>query len=603
MIRKLGALALALATLLPVSTRAQTPGGLPPAPPGGEEEPKSEGVAEKAPKEPGQLPTVPVLPPWPNQKRKKYELLELDGYFRVRADWLKNFHLDFHDLGSGTPFPEPLSCLEASTEKGSCSGSVNSANMRLRLEPVVNLSESVSVHAQIDALDNVVLGSTPDGTFHDGTAAPPSIPTGAFSGGQVPPEAGRNSPTDSVLIKRAWAEVELANVAHISFGRMPSHWGLGIWQNSGGHDPVHGTSCFDCDGGDTQDRVYVSRTIPGTALTAALGKNWGSSGVTSTQSDVGRDRYDDQPWELDDADDVADWIFALGRLDGPEQWKERIDQGGLVLNYGAYVVRRKQDLDSGGALLGMAPDAALRKRNAKFWIPDLFVRLGQGKLNLEAEATLHYGTIEDLNDDPGDNEPTLHDQTVLGLGGVARMSYLMAGDELELGLEVGYASGDQWEGGKQGLTNYRQKSFLPETSRMEDPSGDDDTISNFFFDPNYHVDLILFRELLGTVTNATYFKPTLRYNLTDRVIFKAATVVSFANVRVSTPGNGMMYGVELDGDLGYHNDDEGFFAGISYGVLFPLSALDHPDQLYANEQERGDAGTAQTIQMRLLVTF
>ena len=94
------------------------------------------------------------------------------------------------------------------------------------------------------------------------------------------------------------------------------------------------------------------------------------------------------------------------------------------------------------------------------------------------------------------------------------------------------------------------------------------------------------------------------YNLTSRIRFKAAAIMSFANVLVSTPGNGSLWGVELDGDLGYHNDKEGFFGGISYGVLFPLSAMDHPSTLYTTHaEEQGTASTAQTIQMRLVLKF
>jgi hypothetical protein len=69
------------------------------------------------------------------------------------------------------------------------------------------------------------------------------------------------------------------------------------------------------------------------------------------------------------------------------------------------------------------------------------------------------------------------------------------------------------------------------------------------------------------------------------------------------------YGVELDGDFGYHH--EGFFAGIAYGVLFPLSALDHPTDDpsggsgpgFGYGDNDGDAEAAQTIQTRLMLQF
>src|SRR3954470_15613624 len=74
-------------------------------------EKKKEGVAEAAPKTPGLLPSTPALPP-PKGRRKRWKLLEMDGYYRIRTDWFKNFNLGFNDkpgLG-GAPFPRALGC-------------------------------------------------------------------------------------------------------------------------------------------------------------------------------------------------------------------------------------------------------------------------------------------------------------------------------------------------------------------------------------------------------------------------------------------------------------------------------------------------------------
>jgi hypothetical protein len=78
-------------------------------------------------------------------------------------------------------------------------------------------------------------------------------------------------------------------------------------------------------------------------------------------------------------------------------------------------------------------------------------------------------------------------------------------------------------------------------------------------------------------------------------------VVSFANKPVSTPGNGSMYGVEFDTDLGYSN--EGFFAGVAAGVLFPLSAMDQLNVLPDGSSFVVDAGNAWTLQTRLALQF
>lgn len=588
------ALGAALALLVPAVAEAQMPTGQPPGGTIGEEDTKPEGAAEKAPEEPGQLPSMPTMPPYPGQRRKQFQIFELDGYYRLRTDWFSNFNLGFHsDLPSGAPFREALSCLDTADPgaQGACSDTIGSANMRLRLEPIINLSEKVSVHATIDVLDNVVLGATPDGVFFNG-GEPANIPINAFSGGQVAPEAGRNYAYDSVRVKRAWAEV-MTPLGLLRFGRMPSHWGLGLLANSGADDPFHANNyCLDCDFGDHADRVIFGTKIPGTRFRAAVGMDWGSSEPTAGQTSIWANRYEGQPWDLDDADDVRQWLFVLADFDSPDEWTDKIQLGETAINWGVYLVYRAQDYEAIDLTLdSTSPEANLRRRGAWAYIPDLYFRLGHKKLNVEAEAVVIYGGIDDLSD----VSDGVVDQTILQMGGVARVNYLMVDDTLNLGFEVGYASGDQWEALTSGVVNVRDVPAVP-----QDPS--DTTISNFRFDFDYHVDLILFRELIGTVTNATYLKPSLAYDLTDRLKFRAASIISFANVPVATPGNGNMYGVELDGDLGYHNDDEGFFAGISYGVFFPLDAMDHPTTLFPSA-EAGDASTAQTIQTRLVVKF
>jgi len=195
--------------------------------------------------------------------------------------------------------------------------------------------------------------------------------------------------------------------------------------------------------------------------------------------------------------------------------------------------------------------------------------------------------------------------SIRSFGGAARLNYRTLDDKMNVGIELGFASGDQWDNEPDGATHVRNARRLP-------IGGNDTTISNFLFDFDYNIDLILFRELLGTVTNATYVKPEVSYELTSEFKFKARGILSFANIPVSTPGNSSMYGLELNGDVGYHKG--GFFAGISYGVLFPLAAMDHPVELgeavYTDSDEEGNlisnlgnAGNAQTIQTRLMLRF
>ncbi|MFN7700675.1 MAG: TIGR04551 family protein, partial [Deltaproteobacteria bacterium] len=117
------------------------------------------------------------------------------------------------------------------------------ANMRLRVEPTVHLSDDVRVRMQLDLLDNLVMGSTPGGLSLDsswqrqyGTL----VPAQAFATTQDPPISGINSFSDSIVVRRAWAEVRNRGLGELRFGRMGAHWGLGILFNDGrGIDQDH----------------------------------------------------------------------------------------------------------------------------------------------------------------------------------------------------------------------------------------------------------------------------------------------------------------------------------------------------------------------------
>jgi uncharacterized protein (TIGR04551 family) len=585
--------------------------GLGPSPtvPAAEPE-KPEGVAEQAPSTPGALPTTPVLPP-PRTQKKKFELFELDGYFRFRGDWFKNFNLGFDDVDAdgGAPFAEPLACISPpggtsdTSDDLPCENSFKTANLRLRLEPVIHIDERASVHFQVDVLDNLVLGSTPDAGTSGSTGTSPIPVLG--NGRQAPPEAGHNFLYDSIRVKRAWAEVNTP-LGLLKFGRQPSHWGLGILENSGGADPIHGDYDLDSDHGDTVDRLYFSTIVPGTSLRAGIATDWAASGPSSAQTGRFTERSGGQPFDLEDNDDVNQWVFVLSRIDSPEDVRDAVDQGELVLNYGAYLAYRTQSWDHRATTEDDAgttgPVQTLVRRDAKMYLPDLWARLAWGKLELEFEGVMVLGSIDRLDDVQAAEElvELSNGLDIRQIGAVGRLGYRLLDGDLRLGMELGFASGDQWDAPVQGRTHARDAATLYGNEV-------DGTLTAFRFDFDYKVDLILFRELLGAVHNATYVRPSLRYDITDRIGFNVQSVVSFANKPVSTPGNGQMYGIEFDGDLGYHH--EGFSAGIAYGVLFPLGALDHPagDQGGADFGfplgNQGDAGTAHTIQSRLVLKF
>jgi uncharacterized protein (TIGR04551 family) len=555
---------------------------------GGQEEPKKEGVAEAAPKTPGLLPTTPALPA-PKSRRKKFEIFELDGYFRLRTEWFKNFDLGHRsDLGGGAAFPRPSGC---SQESGPCDDTLSSTNMRLRLEPTINVDESASVHMQIDVLDNLALGSTAEGETLDGL----DTPLGPFTDSQQSPQAGINETRDAIRVKRAWAEVATP-LGVLKFGRQPDHWGMGMVHNSGSEDPINGGYDLDSDYGDSVDRVIFSTLIPSTRLRAAIGLDWPNAGLSSSQTEGIDYRGGGQPYDLDDADDGNQWVFVLSRMDTPTDFRDAVDRGELALNYGAYVGYRTQGWDrvavpnEDGTV---STETELARIGYKAYVPDVWLKLGWRGLLVEAEAAAVVGSL---------THPTEGgDVDLRQFGGIGRVTYRAVDDKLRIGAEVGFASGDQWDNEEAGDINIRNRPGLP--------SGNDDDLTTFLFDRDYKVDLILFRELIGAVTNAIYVKPFVSFDITKSLVLRGAGIASFAHRKVATPGNASPLGVELDADFG----DEGrsFFAGISYGLLFALSGLDHPAPPEGGDEDTfgfatgniGDAGNAHAIQARFVLRF
>jgi len=595
------ALLLVLVTTATAEAQIGPGGGLPSGgPQQQEEEKKKEGVAEAAPKTPGLLPTTPALPP-PKGRRKRWKLLELDGYYRLRTDWFKNFNLGHTDdpaLG-GAPFPRALSCGAGTMAAAGCDGALSSANMRLRLEPTINLDERTSIHVQADVLDNLVLGSTP--TDQDLSYDASNPPIGAFNGTQGPPVAGVNSDRDSITIKRAWAEVAVP-LGILQFGRQPNQWGMGMVYNSGGADPIGGTYDTDGDYGDSVDRVSFSGLIPGTNLRAMIASDWNVTRLVSNQTSANKGR-EGHPWDLDDKDDMNSWGVIVSRMDSAQEFRDRVERDELAFNYGVYFDYKTQSFDDNVAGFTADPSTSFLPRNLKTYSPDVWVKLGYGPFTIEAEGIAQLGKVTHSVFDSGTLNTT--DADIRKYGGVGRFTFRGLEGKLRLGLESGAASGDDEDNTPQGRTN------LAYANTFGDPAGPPDTkLSRMIFNREYKVDMILFRHLIGAVSNAGYVKPFLSYDLTKSIAFKVANITSFALKPVSTPGNSTMYGTEFNADIGYTAG--GFYGGVSYGVLFPFGALAHPAdtatekfgyQDAAGNSNAGDASTAHTIQFKLILSF
>lgn len=566
-------------------------------------------------------------------------IFEIHGYFRVRAELFHNFSLsridnpndalwprpldDHYDNRQGTgPFGPVLCTGDESEGSGSTSDDLGEgafpcknksqagANLRFRLNPELHISDNLRVLSQIDILDNLVMGSTPEGyntiVTDQGTVVRQRNgyqPLGAFDNTQAPPSAGVNGLKDSVRVKRAWGEY-LTPAGMLRFGRMPSHWGLGMLANAG--------DGYDDDFQSTADRIMFVTGLKSIDLYLAGAWDFANEGAISDNLSLPQQ----QPYDLAQLDDVDQYIFVLVRRTNPELQKLRLRQGKVVLNGGAYVVHRRQKLANDGS--GTAGSGAnvpgasnfersnsnFVRRGAHAWIPDFWVQLLYKGLRFEAELATIQGTIEDIATvDGGGGE---FDIRQWGLA--TELEGRLVENRLKLEFDFGWASGDKDVIGLAAPPSGLQPQF------------GDDTFSTFRFHPNYRIDLILNRNILTRIQGSYYFKPSIAYDFVrnpngQKFGGGAAVIWTRASQFIQTPGHSEDLGVELNTELyfqssdGSLNDDPnemgGFFTKLQWGVLFPLDGLGYQNQepIKIDNGSVSDLGIAQVLRWYMGIIF
>ncbi len=575
-------------------------------------------------------------------------ILELHGYYRLRAELFHNFSLGRVDTPSTALWPMPIDnqyntvygdhAYGPSVCKGSQSPEASNsstdpaqatwpckdktqagANMRFRLEPELHISDNLRIMSQIDLLDNLVLGSTPEGYANQpGKAGGYTVvkrggyaPLGAFDTTQVPPTAGVNGFRDSIRVKRVWAEY-MTPVGQLRFGRMPSHWGLGILANSG--------DGYDDDYQSTADRIMFVTGIKSMDLYFAGAWDFVNEGPTSASLS----NPEGQPYDLAQLDDVNQYVFVVVHKTNKELQKLQLAKGNIVVNGGAYVVYRSQtlandatngalDTCTGQAALGCAPETYSQgyvNRGAKAWIPDLWLQLLYKKFRFEMEAVTIQGSIDNLAFTGGtsDYSAQLGGYKLREYGIATELEQRLVEDRLKLQFKWGWASGDPDVSGPV------SGGLSPGFNGLQPQQGDR-TISTFRFHPNYKIDLILNRNILSRVQGSYYFRPSVDYDFVrntngQRFGGGFAAIWTRASQFIQTPGHDANLGIELDGTIyfqskdGSLNDDPdkmgGFYTALQYGVLFPLAGLGYQPVQTTQLQHDINAGAADTSAAQIL---
>lgn len=526
------------------------------------------------------------------------QMFVMHGYFRVRPELMSSFALGWDNpalIAAGASYQNgnlpwvrtpdnglPNLCGTTATDgtyqAADCTGSTQTmANMRLRLNPEIHVTDNISIHTQFDVFDNLILGSTPQG-YYTGGQASPWAPLTAFSQTQVTPTP-QNSLTPGITVSRAWAEVTNPTLGQIRFGRMPSQWGLGILANAG--------NGIDSDFQSHSDRIMYAARIRSLSLFLAGFYDFVSTGPTSQSL-----RYETgqgQPIDVSQLDDVHQIGLAVGRRVDPSDTRRDLARGNVVVNAGLYGLYRWQNLSNEFAGTGMSNVdqrtvgdsnniGSLRDQyrivNASAVIADGWFQLLHRNFRLELEAALIFGSTN-IAREPGNRNTRNLD--LRQFGGAMEFEYRLLNNRLHLEFKTGYATGDS---DLEGM-NYHNALIAP---RRDAASSN----TLFRFHPDYRIDLILWRQIFRQVSGAYYFRPSVMYAFVDRpggdrFYGRAAVIWSRASEFVQTRGNAADLGIEINAELTYQSNfrdtslgglpGAGFFASLQYGVLFPMAGL------------------------------
>jgi uncharacterized protein (TIGR04551 family) len=263
----------------------------------------------------------------------------------------------------------------------------------------------------------------------------------------------------------------------------------------------------------------------------------------------------------------------------PATLARRAAAGRTSFEYLAYLSRRTQDNDVPAEYLPTAvppgtytsADVVARGFSATGY--GGWLRLSNRIVRIEAELAVLQARLENPSLIPGAEitVPVTSQQV-----GFAFQSALLAGPA-QLGVDAGYASGDDAPG-FGAFPKLGQTATMP--GAFDGPQANpprDRTVDNFRFHPDFHIDQVLFREIIGTVTDAMYLRPHARLTLltvgSGKLEAIAAMIASTAVEATSTPSGKRGLGVELDPELRFASRD-GLVINVAYGLFLPGAAFD-----------------------------
>jgi len=442
--------------------------------------------------------------------------------------------------------------------------------MKLHLEPVINVAETLEIHTKMSIFGNTALGAD---NFEADTKG-----NGLLRDAQL-------STSADIVFEGLWGTVDTP-IGELKAGRMPFHWGLGILYNDGNRINHQST-------GNYLDRIQLTIPVAGFKIIPAF--DIASTGLLDKYQDYFIDSS-----QKDDGYNVSA-MFTMSE-DDPALLENKLLNEQTVVEFGAMVMfswknkgsgEWKADTGTVEPLNDRYSDSdksyAFTKQDAKLWKIDGWFNLHHRNFSFKTELAFLTGSIGKMLLDDG----TEKDVKAEMVGVAIEMEYRAVPKKFHLSLLTGLASPDDAE-------NVQADSWsTPGRSVNSSSVNTDAKVQNYRFNKDYDFNSTLWNQFIGRFTAGYYASLYGTYYILDELKVDLGATYSMAlKEENSFGGKGLPSAIEPFVSIDYANKS-GLRGGVRYQLGVPFSGLEVED----SEGEVVDAGLFHYLNVYLGIVF
>ncbi len=453
---------------------------------------------------------------------KVIKFFELYGYFSANHLFTYNLFMN-----GNNPY---LPTTPYANEKERGEDVLSWGQLRLHLEPIINVAETMSIHSKLTLLGSRLVGT-------DNTV--PDAPEHALLPGT------QTTVDPSVRVEGLWGVLDTP-IGELRVGRMPFHWGLGILYND-----ANTVDTFTS--GDYLDRVMFIIPVMGIKIIPAF--DYISEGAMV--------RYNDHFIDASSRDDG--WQVALMltmQEDDPAVLKEKLLKEATVYEFGFLGMYSWKSDASTETIITVPPAAyTLSEQDARLFTMDLWGTLYYKNFSIKGEIAYLDGKLGRFESDTASGRISAR---MFGAALEAQWQYIPR--KLHFTLLSGAATGDSAAGVQGDAVNLPGKA-------IDAALGLDTKVENFRFNTNYNFNSFVWREALGRFTSGYYVSLDTRYYFRDDISMRGGLTYSGAWSAKQTPGS-KGAPLALEPFVGaYYDGESGLRGGLTFQLAVPFDGL------------------------------